>query len=882
MKKNITILLILWLITAIDAFASHIFGGEMIYQYLGPGSLSNTKKYRITLKLYRDNTGGGAAMPTNVYIGVFDYGTKLHYPTTQTYYDVPRTMITPVPINVSPCITGNIVGDYSIGEYSFTVDLPNNSEGYICAYETCCRIAGLQNTNPAGGAAGPGSTYVCKIPGTNTLPANEHNSSPQFVTSLDIVCKDNPFTWNFSATDPDGDSLAYFFTAAYNRTIANDAGNVAPAPPASFPPPDYPLVVYANGYTSTQPLGSAVTINPIAGIITGIAPTLGNYVTAVIIKEYRNGVLIGEHRKDFILRVQDCDIPQATLSPRGTTCDGFTLNFQNETPSPLINSYFWDFGVPLVTDDTSTAANPTFTYPYAGDFMLTLITNKNQQCSDTAQTLIRVYPGFFPGFVYNGSCFTNPYQFTDTTKTTYGAVSAWSWNFGDLSTLADTSHIFNPQWTYPSPSTKTVTLIVANSKGCVDTLVKTVDIIDKPTIAVAFNDTLICIPDAVQLNATGTGSFSWTPLVNIVGANTATPTVNPTADTWYYVKLTDNGCENNDSVHVRVVSGVTLRAGADTTICLTDNAQLSATGNALSYQWTPAATLNNPNIANPMATPVSALTTYTVTGFIGSCSTTDDVIVATVPYPVAIAGPDQTICYNTSAQLNAVHDGSSFFWTPTNYLDNPNILNPVATPPRTTTYVLSSFDTKGCPKPGRDTIVVRVNPKVIAYAGKDTVVVVGQPLQLQASGGSSYVWSPTTGLNNPNISNPVGTYTNNMDSIQYKVVVADDIGCADSAFVKVVVYKVLPTVFVPTAFTPNNDGLNDVVAPIMVGIQKLNYFSIYNRWGELVFTTTQNKKGWDGTIGGRLQNTGVFVWMVSAEDYSGQKIFLKGTVTLIR
>ena len=183
---------------------------------------------------------------------------------------------------------------------------------------------------------------------------------------------------------------------------------------------------------------------------------------------------------------------------------------------------------------------------------------------------------------------------------------------------------------------------------------------------------------------------------------------------------------------------------------------------------------------------------------------------------------------------------------------------------------------------GRDTIVVRVNPKVIAYAGKDTVVVVGQPLQLQATGGSSYVWSPTTGLNNPNISNPVGTYTNNMDSIQYKVVVADDIGCADSAFVKVVVYKVLPTVFVPTAFTPNNDGLNDVVAPIMVGIQKLNYFSIYNRWGELVFTTTQNKKGWDGTIGGRLQNTGVFVWMVSAEDYSGQKIFLKGTVTLIR
>lgn len=105
---------------------------------------------------------------------------------------------------------------------------------------------------------------------------------------------------------------------------------------------------------------------------------------------------------------------------------------------------------------------------------------------------------------------------------------------------------------------------------------QTVDILDKPAIAVAFNDTLICIPDAVQLNATGTGTFSWTPLVNIVGANTATPSVNPTTDTWYYVKLTDNGCENNDSVHVRVVSGVTLNARADTAICLTDPVQLSA------------------------------------------------------------------------------------------------------------------------------------------------------------------------------------------------------------------------------------------------------------------------------------------------------------------
>jgi gliding motility-associated-like protein len=107
-------------------------------------------------------------------------------------------------------------------------------------------------------------------------------------------------------------------------------------------------------------------------------------------------------------------------------------------------------------------------------------------------------------------------------------------------------------------------------------------------------------------------------------------------------------------------------------------------------------------------------------------------------------------------------------------------------------------------------------------------------------------------------------------------------GCADSAYVIVRVYKVKPTIFVPTAFTPNGDGLNDTVYPVSVGIKKINYFSIYNRWGELVFTTTQDRHGWDGRIAGKLQSSAVFVWMVSAIDYLGAPIFLKGTVTLIR
>lgn len=876
MRKIIFIVSLLF-ISVTDSFGAHIKGGFFTYEYLGPGTGTNLR-YRITLTVYMICNPSEGQLSNPINFSIFNAGNNAFIQNASVsitnQYNLGK-------VQDEVCITGDQTGCYyTIVVYDLaSIELPASPSGYIIAYQRCCRIDGINNIVASGSV---GNTFAITIPGTNS--GFETNSSPAFaVNDTAVVCAGSYFQYSFQATDKDSDSLAYTFCSAYQG-----ASQGAPSPATAANPP-YSIVPYQSPYNGLSPLGIGVTINPVTGLISGIAPaTNGEYVVCVCVVEYRNGVPIGTTRKELHIRVGDCNPLKAVLNPRATLCEGFIpaiVNFQNDAGSnPPGVEYLWDFGDPTSGSfNTSTLATPSHTYADTGTYTIKLkVSLSGGMCSDSTTMRLKVYPGFFPGFVHNGSCFTNPYQFTDTTRSTYGTVSTWSWNFGDVTTLADTSHIFNPQWTYPSPGTKTVTLIVGNSKGCIDTLVKTIDILDKPAIAVAFNDTLICIPDAVQLSATGTGSFTWTPLVNITGANTATPIVNPTTDTWYYVKLTDNGCENNDSVHVRVVSGVSLSASADTTICLGDPVQLSASGNALSYQWTPAATLDNPNIANPIGTPVSALTTYTVRGNIGSCFTTEDVIVAAVPYPVSNAGPDQTICYNTSTQLHGVHDGSSFAWTPTNYLNNPSLLNPTASPPRTTTYVLSSWDTRGCPKPGTDTVIVTVNPKVIAYAGNDTVVVVGQPLQLLATGGSSYSWSPSTGLNNTTIPNPVGVYNNSIDSVTYKVVVTDNIGCADSAFVKVVVFKVLPTVFVPTAFTPNNDGLNDVVAPIMVGIKKLNYFSIYNRWGEMVFTTTQNKKGWDGTLGGRLQNTGVFVWMVSAEDYSGQKIFLKGTVTLIR
>jgi gliding motility-associated-like protein len=206
----------------------------------------------------------------------------------------------------------------------------------------------------------------------------------------------------------------------------------------------------------------------------------------------------------------------------------------------------------------------------------------------------------------------------------------------------------------------------------------------------------------------------------------------------------------------------------------------------------------------------------------------------------------------------------------------------VARPPITQQYILEVFDTRGCPKPGLDTVVITVLPEVVAFAGRDTSVVVGQPLQLNASGGLTYNWSPGTGLSSTNIPNPIARYTIGTNQIRYQMITRDLANCADTAYLIVRVFQTAPSVFVPTAFTPNSDGKNDVIRPIMAGIKELKYFRIFNRWGQLVYETKQEGASWDGKVNGQLQGTHVFVWTVSAVDYLDQPYFAKGLITLIR
>jgi gliding motility-associated-like protein len=187
----------------------------------------------------------------------------------------------------------------------------------------------------------------------------------------------------------------------------------------------------------------------------------------------------------------------------------------------------------------------------------------------------------------------------------------------------------------------------------------------------------------------------------------------------------------------------------------------------------------------------------------------------------------------------------------------------------------------GCPKTKFDNVTITVIPPVTAFAGNDTAIVINQPLHFNATSniaGSTFSWSPSTALSNSNIYNP---YCTTKDYIEYILTVTTPGGCVGYDTIRVKVFPE-PVLWVPSAFTPNGDGLNDIFRPITVGYSQIEYFRVYNRWGQLVYSTSQFYKGWDGTIKGTPQELGVYFWVLSARDFGGKNVQKQGDVTLIR
>lgn len=870
-------LILCLLCCAASLFAKHSKGGYLVYRYLGAGSSPNTSKYEITVVHYV-NCNEVQFELSSVFVGVFTSDNKKLYRqleiqgTTQRYIQKQY---------FDGCISPKPDICFYLAFYISTIELPDNPAGYILAEQECCRAEGILNVANSGKV---GSTNSNNIPGIIDNTDYHTNSSPLMdIKDTAVICHNSPFSLDFGTTDPNGDDLQYVFCDA---TSGGSRDYRQPKPPSN---PPYTPITYNTPYSGSQPMGKGITINPKTGLITGTAPDkTGNYTLSVCITEYRKGVAIATTKKEILVTVADCSLSAASLQPLYINCDSYSFTFSNESYANNVSTYAWDFGVPVSDAALLSQPTPAFTYSDTGTYHIKLTVTSGDNCTDTASSVVKIYPGFSADFTVAGSCYLSPFTFTDASYAKWGQITSYRWNFGDLSSTSDTSVQKNAFYQYITTGNRTATLMVESDKGCRDTVSKTVAVDNKPYISAPFADTLICNGDYLPVNVMATGDyFQWSPAYNISNASVANPVVYPADTTLYTLLVRDKQCVDSIKVKVNVIDFVTLSLPAQTKLCATDSVVLQPVSDALHYSWQQSGnvqTLSSVSVKYPKAAPLQT-TMYSVTGSVGHCSAAAKTDVLVSPYPAATVSNDVSICYGNTVQLHANTVAAHYAWSPASSLRHANTLNPLAGPAQTTAYVFTFNDTFYCTKNVYDTVLVNVIPLPIVDAGDDTATVTGQPLQLTATSNeeTSFRWSPVTNISNPVSSSPVITIINpDVQAITYFVTAETSSGCIGTDSVHIKVFNSRADIFIPSAFTPDGDGINDIFKPITPGIAQIYYFRVFTRLGELLYETTKPGEGWNGVYKGKKQPSGTYVYAAAGVDYKGTTISKKGTVVLIR
>ncbi len=321
--------------------------------------------------------------------------------------------------------------------------------------------------------------------------------------------------------------------------------------------------------------------------------------------------------------------------------------------------------------------------------------------------------------------------------------------------------------------TETILINISRNYGCGEVVLKTLfaEIRDNIEVVVSGGDTLtVCKGDFLQLQASGASTYFWQPIDEVSNAYIANPVIEPTESLWLSVTGAVGGCEDIDSVFIRVIApGVAVTALGPTNICLGGSVPLQAIvepADAI-VTWFPAVGLDNPNSLTPIATPTFPIT-YTASVTLDGCTANDFVIIIvdTLRFPTLIS--DTVLCQNYPVQLAAPFSSTTQYeWSPADGLDNPNSAAPIALPDQTTTYTLVATSQSGaCTQTGSVTITIILSDidiqgedlRLLCLGESDTLVAVTNPP------GSTVTWTPSFFLNT---STGPTVITNPTESITY-------------------------------------------------------------------------------------------------------------------
>lgn len=558
-----------------------------------------------------------------------------------------------------------------------------------------------------------------------------------------------------------------------------------------------------------------------------------------------------------------------------------------------IASATWDFG----DGGSSTDLNPYHTFSTAGDFDVKVTVVDTNGCTGTKTRTLYMEVDDYPTALFMTNVDTNsvicyPVQINFTDTSIVNTFGSRVWDLGVPNPILPSTTV---SWNYDQPGTYTTSLIERSSNGCADTLEKTFEIVG-PIADFDLSKSAICVGEEITFSikdSADVATFLWD-----FGDGTSTSAVDPI--THQFTEVPNGGTTNVqliiwsedsvcDYVTVKPVNIYEVEARfdfVDSTIC--DNEQAQFVNNSIgatTYLWNfdngSTSTVKTPADQNYGVVgkyDVSLIITDNVNG----CEDTLVKELEVLPRPTVTA-TSSAMCFGDSALLGA-GGANVYSWDNSTLVDYPDSNSTWSFPAITTTFTVTGTDTNNCSNTASTEVVVFIEPtnKLI-----EQCYVIGEFIPLGEDYGSTYTYDWTIGetkyLTCTNCAKQtIQIKDEHEDPISFIVEYRDTLGC----FVSQDEYQICIldkyTVDVPSAFTPNGAGENDIVYVKGHGIEELFYFRIYNRWGELIFETNDINVGWDGTYKGEAQNMETYIYQAKVRFYNGEFEEKGGSITLIR
>lgn len=561
-------------------------------------------------------------------------------------------------------------------------------------------------------------------------------------------------------------------------------------------------------------------------------------------------------------------------------CEGTTLTFRNAS-NDTSATYVWDFGDG--TRDTTKQEYINHTFNSAGIFMVKLIGENTENCEKIDSVSISVDANPVAGFTADttiSNCYPLDVQFTDTSN---GQINSWFWRIA-----SDKSVLQNPRYNFDQVGKFDIFLQVTTPNGCTDSVLKSQYIqTNGPTADFIIDKKEGCVNETFTFtmqNGVNVNDFVWDFGDGVTDSNKTTVTheykkigtIYPTL----ILKDINGVCDvplldSIDIFDVKADFSIANDTGCTPHITTFTNTSLGAQ----SFMWNFGQGFNNGG--NTETVNFSTEGRYFISLAIQSnigCIDTANKFIDVFKTPEVTVFPDTGLCLGDSIQLGA-NGGGSYLWTPSQFLNNNTIPNPIAFPTNTTLFNLRVTSDENCVKD--TTVLVEVSQKPNYNGLRDTSLIIGETvdIDLQLSNNLVYTWTPTDDLSCSDCPNPT---FQPLSSRTYYLTIKDRFNCFeinDSIYIEVDEKYSLD---VPKAFSPNGDGINDIIFAKGWGLKELIAFKIYNRFGELVFESSDFNKGWDGTYKGKIQNIETYVYTVEALTFGDKVLTKKGNISLLR